>query len=136
MLNKLAKLTLGQVFEYVRERFSTESSQLEVNCTTVLKNSVCRKKAAASNLICLITKQRIYSASCTQGIVNFSVVKQLIKRVENIEKYIAKKNDKMSAHERKWRGVQLPPSGTRDIVREYADNLSILMLVGNQMVKI
>ena len=52
--------------------------------------------------MCLITKQYIYRQRCFGKELNFRELKGVIRNVENIEKYIAEKNDKVKTHEKKW----------------------------------
>ena len=56
------------------------------------------------NTLCLITLQYIYASRCLKNIPNFGHLKSKILEIQNIEKYIAIKNDKVKKHESKWKG--------------------------------
>ncbi len=56
------------------------------------------------NTIVLVTLQYIYASRCLGNIPNFGQLKAKIMDIQNIEKYIAVKNDKMKKHENKWKG--------------------------------
>ena len=56
------------------------------------------------NTICLITLQYIYASRCLGCIPNFGQLKSKILDAQNVEKYIAVKNDKLKKHETKWKG--------------------------------
>ena len=59
-----------------------------------------------ANLIVLITKQMIYRFRCQKEILRFPVLKAQINNIENIEKYIAMKNNKLYKHEKKWMTIK------------------------------
>ncbi len=56
------------------------------------------------NTIVLITLQYIYASRCLGNIPNFGHLKSKILDAQNIEKYIAIKNDKLKKHDLKWKG--------------------------------
>ncbi len=56
------------------------------------------------NTIVLVTLQYIYASRCLGNIPNFGQLKAKITDIQNIEKYIAVKNDKMKKHDNKWKG--------------------------------
>ncbi len=55
------------------------------------------------NTIVVITLQYIYASRCLGNIPNFGHLKAKILDVQNMEKYIAIKNDKLKKHESKWK---------------------------------
>ncbi len=56
------------------------------------------------NTICLVTLQYIYGSRCLRKIPSFAQLKLKILDEQNVEKYIATKNDKLGKHTKKWQG--------------------------------
>ncbi len=56
------------------------------------------------NSICLITLQYIYGCRCLKKLPNFAQLKSKISDEQNVEKYIATKNNKLDKHRKKWQG--------------------------------
>ena len=65
-------------------------------------NRIIENVRHVANFICLITKQYIYSQRCLKQDLVFSVLRNRILKIENIEKFIAVKNGKKNLHDRKW----------------------------------
>ena len=59
--------------------------------------------------------------------ISFDILIQTIKKIENIEKYIAQKNGKMGFHSRKWtkvgNGTNVNAVDPEIFAREYLENL-------------
>ena len=55
------------------------------------------------NTMCLLTSQYIYSSRCLKVIPNFACLKSKIVDMQNLEKYIAMKNESLKKHETKWK---------------------------------
>ena len=70
--------------------------------TNIILNRVVKKKNHVANFLCLIVKYYIYSQRCQRKSLHFPILKGLMISIENIEKYIALKNDRLSKHYRKW----------------------------------
>ena len=85
---------------YVQQRFPNQ--KFEVNKVNVIFNKLVDNPANIVNFLCLITKQYIYSSKCMKNSLSFSELKMRIGRIENIEKYIATKNETVSKHLSKW----------------------------------
>ena len=84
---------------YIVHRFHVHPCMTARN---ILFNSIVNKSRNVVNFICLIVKQFIYKQKCLNEQLHFPLVKDVIKSTENIEKYIAIKNGKLSLHQRKW----------------------------------
>ncbi len=56
------------------------------------------------NSICLITMQYIYGCRCLRKIPSFAQLKSKILDEQNVEKYIAIKNNKLEKYAKKWQG--------------------------------
>ncbi len=56
------------------------------------------------NTICLITLQYIYASRCLGHFPIFGHLRSKILDAQNLEKYIAVKNEKLKKHELKWKG--------------------------------
>ena len=94
----------NSVKKYLIERF--ENLSLVWTASAIVKNRIfLGKQNHASNFICLLTKQFIYKQRCLNSSLAFPILKAYIQKVENIEKYIAKKNGKSQIHMRKWGGI-------------------------------
>ncbi len=57
------------------------------------------------NTIVVITLQYIYASRCLGNIPNFGHLKAKILDAQNMEKYIAIKNNKLKKHDSKWKNV-------------------------------
>ena len=65
-------------------------------------NEIDQKANHVSNFLCLVTKQYLYRKRCEKCRPNKVELRRIIFRQESIEKYIAKKNGKLSIHCKKW----------------------------------
>ena len=88
-----------EVKEYMLQRYDQE---VVITTKGVLLNQLVPKAADVINFICLLTKQFIYRQRCMKGDISFSILKGSLKQTENLEKYIATKNDKIGIHNKKW----------------------------------
>ena len=86
--------------EFLQERFNIIYITLEPE--NIILNQIVKKKTSVANFICLITKQFIYRQRCMKGELHFPILKSIIRSVENTEKYIAIKQEKLNLHEKKW----------------------------------
>ena len=55
-----------------------------------------------AKFIVLLCKQFIYRQRCKQKNITFQHFKEYVYKIENIEKYIAVKNNKTVLHNKKW----------------------------------
>ena len=113
-----------KLVEWLEQKFS--QTRISLDLKSVLLNRLEQKKTSAINFICLITKQYIYKEKCINGALNFGALKTHISHIENVEKYIAKKNDRLAKHYFKWGVNQQPCMNVRDInnfVHAYVENL-------------
>ena len=72
-----------------------ENRQVILNCYT-------GPHADLKNLLILITKQYIYATKCLKEELNFIHLAQKIYLIQNLERIIASRNNKMFKHVRKW----------------------------------
>ena len=76
-----------------------------------------------------MTKQYIYRIRCSQKSLNYHELIGVFQRIENMEKYIAIKNGKLSLHCRKWGLNYIKQTGNKsdtDIVQyvaQYIENM-------------
>ena len=68
----------------------------------IVFNRLVEPKYHVINFICLITKQYIYAQKCQGKPLKFEGLVNKVNCIQDIEKYIARKNDKMSIHNKKW----------------------------------
>ena len=78
-----------------------DSAPLELTPQTVILNKVGRK-GSVSNLIVSIIKQYIYRQRCKNMPLNFEDIRYETWSVQNKEKFIAQKNNKLDRHYAKW----------------------------------
>ena len=92
----------GETLRYIQERFGISSNNLEINVESILINRLHQKGAHVVNFICLMVKQFIYSQRCLGNSISFAALKTKILQMENVEKYIATKNQRTVVHQKKW----------------------------------
>ena len=94
----------------------------------VIKNSIHPKKNHVTNLICLIVKQFIYRKRCEGSALSFYALLNTIPSIQNIEKYVAIKKDKLHVHNRKWKDVQdevRNQNPIQEIVERHLDSIQL-----------
>ena len=78
------------------------------------------------NFLCLITKQYIYQQRCFKKKPILTELRDLIFQIRNIEKFIAKKNNKITKHNHKWYNAPLTRNGSNNVnqyINEYLTNM-------------
>ena len=88
-----------QFKEYVLDRFNTEVS---LRRDHILFNRVTKGKGNVANFLCLVTKQYIYKQRCLKKPLATRDIMHFYRQIEQIEKYIACKQDKLNVHRKKW----------------------------------
>ena len=89
-----------QIRKYIQEKFPY--LQVEINPSNIILNQICPNKRHGANFICLLSKQYIYRQRCFKESLSFPVLQAQFRRMENVEKYIAVKNNKLQKHLKKW----------------------------------
>ena len=84
---------------YVENRFRMN---IECEPSNLIMNRIVEKKNHVINFLCLITKYFIYSQRCQCRAIKFPALRMIFNSVENMEKYIAIKNNRLHIHYRKW----------------------------------
>ena len=97
---RIVQALWSRVFNYIVERFKPED--LDISTTAIIMNQVSPYKRDAINFIVLVVKQFIYRQRCLRKDLDFPIVKAYILSIENVEKYIAVKNNRLATHEKKW----------------------------------
>ena len=84
--------------------FNQYCKQEDMNITdqSIISNSIVKPVGHVVNFMCLLTKQFIYKQKCLKQTLHFPLLRDHIRRVENIEKYIAVNNGKLGKHLKKW----------------------------------
>ena len=93
------------VINYLYERYRGLS--LNINPSNIIFNRIAESRCHVANFICLIAKQYIYATRCLGNQLSFNVLKGHIVKLEQIEKYIAIKNNRLAVHQKKWVGTGL-----------------------------
>ena len=78
--------------------------QVKIDQENVIMNTVHDNPRNVANFICLLVKHYIYSQRCLGNPICTYEIMAKIKMTQNIEKYIAKRNNKLKIHEIKWSG--------------------------------
>ena len=89
-----------EIKTYIKTKYG-----LDVDVTNkkkVLFNSLIPPKGHIVNFLCLIFKQYVYRQRCLRKPILYNQFILYVNQMENIEKYIALKNDKMNKHSAKW----------------------------------
>ena len=108
---EIIKAIWNQVALYIKERFDVK--RINISTKSIIMNQLVQQKGHAANFICLIVKQYIYSTRCQGKSVTLQGIKNKIRQIESVEKYIAIKNSKEAVHTRKWGNM---PSHSQDSV--------------------
>ena len=90
-----------KVIEFVHTRYNINIFH---NPQAVIMNTWVKGIGHVANLLCLLTKQYVYSQRCLNKPLSWAGLKERFKQVERIEKYIAAKNDRLYYHTKKWSG--------------------------------
>ena len=94
----------ANVINYLEKEYPDVSRSLNFNIQNVILNRLIKGKGKIINFICLVTKQYIYRQRCQKGNLSFVALERHIKQMENVEKYIAIKNNRLNVHVKKWSG--------------------------------
>ena len=78
---------------------------LTINYETVLLNRIHPVSGHVCNLLCLVLKHYLYRTRCNGERPKVYIAREEIFKIENIEKYIAKKNGQEDKHLKKWKNV-------------------------------
>ena len=95
-----------ELLKYVQNRFQFDLQKVCLSVDNVIKNTIVEPAGHVINFLCLLTKQYVYRQRCLKEAIHFPVLKEIIYQVENIEKYVAIKNNRLRKHRRKW--LQFP----------------------------
>ena len=94
-----------KLWQELLQYFTTSYGQqkLNLNAEAIIFNRLSCRKSNLANFLCLITKQFIYRQRCLKENLHFPKLKAHIRSVQNMEKYIAVKNNKSHLHDKKWK---------------------------------
>ena len=93
----------SQVLVFLHEKHGVRD--VSFNSKDVIKNTMCNSKVG--NFICLAAKQYIYKQRCFEEDLKIQQFKGHIMHLQNIKKYVAIKNGKLSKHQAKWGNVDV-----------------------------
>ena len=68
----------------------------------MLTNSLVEDPKNIKNTICLIAKQYIYRQRCQKKAISLLEIKSIVWKTQDIEKYIAIKNENIDKYNKKW----------------------------------
>ena len=110
-----------KVGEFIRSMFP--SLNFHISAQNIITNHLTPIRGHAINFICLLTKQFIYRQRCAKESLTFTVLKNYVERMKNIEKYIAIKNNKMRVYNKKWLANDSTINQLGIFVNEYCENM-------------
>ena len=100
---KYAQELWVEVLQLIQRK--THNSKIAFNAENVILNKLDNQRGSITNFICLMTKQYIYKQRCLKEEINFHQFQKQLKLVENIERYIAIKNNRLAKHKLKWNPI-------------------------------
>ena len=116
------------------------TADINLSPENILFNTITLGKKCIANTICLIVKQYIYKQRCLKKPVNWQDIKAVIWATENVERYIAIKNNNSIKHQKKWYGnnsITAPVRhafGMDEIIEEYMMDSNSHNLIFSQFV--
>ena len=90
-----------RIFRLLQEEYAIYN--LKITVENILINCIETRRNSIANFLCLIVKQYIYSQRCLKSPLSVPQIVARIGQIENIEKYIASKNNKIHIHNEKWK---------------------------------
>ena len=101
---------------------------LTLTVENVILNRLVEPRSHGINFICLLVKQFIYSSRCLGNELIFAKLKAHVNKVQNIEKYIALKHNRIEKHLLKWscsnEAENRNECQLNDFVRQYLNEAS------------
>ena len=97
---RISKTIWENIAHHLRQEYHIREVTIDVK--SILFNEITGNKRCLGNFICLLTKHYIYSQKCLGKQPNINNLIAQIRTTENLEKYIAMKNGKLSQHHKKW----------------------------------
>ena len=85
----------------------------------VITNKVVYPYSNVKNLLMLLTKYYVYSCRCQRKGLQFNELRAIFVKTQQLEKYIAIKNGKLSVHNKKW---STSKSGEDNLLEENIDD--------------
>ena len=123
---EIVKAFWVKVKTWLCEKFSLQETDLEVCDRSIIFNNVVQKGDSVVNLIVLLAKHYIYRQKWQKGNLNIKAFQRVVQQVENMEKYIAVKNERVNYHERKWRQINVDKGNNLEqYVQNYLTDIEI-----------
>ena len=106
-------------------RGSLTDARIQLTARNIIFNSVVAPRNSVVNLLCLVTKQFIYSQRCLGNAIIFAKLKTFFRQYENIEKYISIKNGNFAKHCAKWNceSITKETVNIQELIDEYVETL-------------
>ena len=115
-----------EVKKYLKDLGAIEE-EISMQPANILFNTVLSRSNSVANFIVLITKYYIYSQRCMGKSLFMKELEAKLRHVQNIEKFIAVKNNKLGLHYKKWNLNFSSDAKDMDIdmyVQQYVQNMS------------
>ena len=87
--------------KYLKQRFQIHTINLEPKA--IINNRIVQTKGHIANVYMSSYKAiYIYSQKCLDKTIGINELKERIRKLENVGKFIAVKNDRLKRHNKKW----------------------------------
>ena len=77
-----------------------------MSAENIVFNTCVPKANHVANFLILVTKHYIYVQRCKKCSLSMYELKSIFNNIENVEKYIAIRNNKLVKHNKKWSNTQ------------------------------
>ena len=91
-----------EVFEWLKMKYKKTSEGLRNTTIDIIQNTVSCSITSIINFIILLAKFYIYRQKWIKGNLSIIAFKRYVQEFENVEMYIAIKNNNVNKHNRKW----------------------------------
>ena len=92
----------AEFWQQVQKAFERQGAQFRISYSEIVLNMQPGPAMSLQNLICLLGKQYIYRQRCSEKPLNFTEFEAQVYQTQNVERYIAIKNNNYAKHCKKW----------------------------------
>ena len=110
---------VNQLWEWVKEFGQQLGEEVHLEKRNIIFNRIANNPQHVINFVCLIVKQYIYKQRCLGERIRVHQIRELVHRVQNYEKFYARKNNNLRKFCSKWKVFNDP-----DIVISSANQLT------------
>ena len=110
-----------QFYSYIQNRFGVQD--ICVNPRDRILNQIVKSRNSVVNFVCLLFKQFLYRQRCLKEVLDFKQFERYVKNIEHMEKFIAKKNNRLDTHQKKWVGSAQETFSLRAFLFNYNEEM-------------